>query len=210
METTNPIYFRNQPLGCTATIVALMYQEHQIAIPPTIAGLLCSAILSDTLMFRSPTCTMLDERMAKILAKTAGIDITEHAEAMFNAGAQLGERSPDELFHMDFKCFHAKNRSLAVSQITSVSGSELHALKSKMITYMTELLPSSGLDMMFLMMTNIIGESTELLFVGKRTEEIVAAAFGEPADEHSIVLSGVVSRKKQLMAPLMTAIEDFV
>ena len=210
VETTNPIYFRNQPLGCTATIVALMYQEHQIAIPPTIAGLLCSAILSDTLMFRSPTCTMLDERMAKILAKTAGIDITEHAEAMFNAGAQLGERSPDELFHMDFKCFHAKNRSLAVSQITSVSGSELHALKSKMISYMTELLPSSGLDMMFLMMTNIIGESTELLFVGKRTEEIVAAAFGEPADEHSIVLSGVVSRKKQLMAPLMTAIEDFV
>ncbi|MGN1030236.1 MAG: putative manganese-dependent inorganic diphosphatase, partial [Butyricicoccaceae bacterium] len=208
VETSNPIYFRNQPLGCTATIITLMYQENNVEIDPTTAGLLCSAILSDTLMFRSPTCTIVDQQIAKMLGKIAGIDITEHATAMFNAGSQLGDRSPDEIFHMDYKCYNTKIRSLAVAQITSVSPSELAQLKDKMIPYLKKLLPNSGLDMLFLMLTNIIGESTELLFVGKDTQEIVRSAFHTDCEENSVTLPGVVSRKKQMMSPLITAIDE--
>lgn len=208
VETSNPIYFRNEPLGCTCTIVALLYQEHHVEIEPQIAGLLCSAILSDTLMFRSPTCTLVDQQTAKMLAQIAGIDITEHATAMFNAGSRLGDRTPDEIFHMDYKRFTAEGKSLAVAQVTSVSQSELDGLKEIMIPYLQNLLPTSELDMLFLMLTNIIQQSTELLFVGAGTQEIVQAAFQKECAPNSITLPGVVSRKKQMMIPLISAIES--
>lgn len=208
VETSTPIYFRNEPLGCTCTIVALLYQENQVEIDPTTAGLLCSAILSDTLMFRSPTCTMIDQQVAKMLAKIAGLDITEHATAMFNAGSRLGDRTPDEIFHMDYKRYTAENKSLAVAQVTSVSQSELDRLKEQMIPYLQNLLPTSELDMLFLMLTNIIEESTELLFVGQGTEEVIRAAFHKDCQACSVFLPGVVSRKKQMMAPLIAAIEN--
>ena len=207
VETTNPIYFRNQPLGCTATIIAMMYQENGVEIEPTIAGLLCSAILSDTLMFRSPTCTAVDEHIARMLAKIAGIDIQTHATAMFNAGSRLGDKTPDEIFHIDCKRYQAGDKSLAVAQVTSVSGRELDGLKGKMISYLKDYLPASGLDMLFLMLTNIIDESTELIFAGQGAREIVQAAFGQACQEHSVSLPGVVSRKKQLMTALISAIE---
>lgn len=208
VETSNPIYFRNEPLGCTCTIIALLYQEHHIEIEPQIAGLLCSAILSDTLMFRSPTCTPVDQQTAQMLAQIAGIDITEHATAMFNAGSRLGDRTPDEIFHMDYKRFTAEGKSLAVAQVTSVSQSELDLLKEQMIPYLKNLLPTSGLDMLFLMLTNIIKEHTELLFVGPGTQEIVRTAFHTDCQPNSATLPGVVSRKKQMMIPLLAAIEN--
>lgn len=209
VETRSPIYFRNQPLGCTATIVTLMYEENDIEIEPTIAGLLCSAILSDTLMFRSPTCTIIDQTVAKKLAKIAGIDIMEHATAMFNAGSKLGNKSSDEIFHMDYKCFSSPTKNIAVAQVTSVSQSELTELKPRMLKYLKELLPNSGLDMLFLMETNIIEETTELLFVGKDARDSVMTAFPNiPAEENSLVLPGVVSRKKQMITPLMTALSE--
>ncbi len=207
VETANPIYFRNQPLGCTATIVTMMYQENNVEIPPTIAGLLCSAILSDTLMFRSPTCTVIDQTIAKMLAKIAGIDITEHATSMFNAGSKLGDKTPDEIFHTDYKRFTAEDKTLAVAQVTSVSQSELDRLEGEMIPYLTQLLPTSGLDMLFLMLTNIIGETTKLLFVGAGAKDYVEQAFHCEAGENSVYLPGVVSRKKQLMTPLLSAME---
>ena len=208
VETSNPIYFRNEPLGCTCTIVALLYQENHVEIDPTIAGLLCSAILSDTLMFRSPTCTIIDQQVAKMLAGIAGIDITEHATAMFNAGSRLGDRTPDEIFHMDYTRYTAENKTLAVAQVTSVSQSELDRLKEQMIPYLQNLLPTSELDMLFLMLTNIIEESTELLFVGHGAQDIVRAAFHKDCQPCSVTLPGVVSRKKQMMAPLISAIEN--
>ena len=207
VETVNPIYFRNQPLGCTATIITLMYQENGVEIEPQIAGLLCSAILSDTLMFRSPTCTPTDERIARSLAKIAGIDVEAHATAMFNAGSCLGDKTPDEIFHIDCKRYKAEMKSLAVAQVTSVSRRELARLREQMLPYMQSLLPSSGMDMLFLMLTNIIDESTELLFVGSGTRQVVQAAFGVVAETNSVVLPGMVSRKKQLMGPLITAID---
>lgn len=208
VETMNPIYFRNQPLGCTATIVTMMYDENGVAIEPWIAGLLCSAILSDTLMFRSPTCTPADEAAARRLADIAGIHIKRYAMSMFNAGSQLGNKTPDEIFHIDCKRFEAGTSSLMVCQVTSVSGKELSKLKDRMIPYMEELLPNSGAEMLFAMLTNIIEESTELLFVGKNAKAAVQAAFDQTPSASSVSLPGVVSRKKQIIGPLVTAIES--
>lgn len=207
VETMNPIYFRNQPLGCTATIITMMYLENVVKIEPTIAALLCSAILSDTLMFRSPTCTPADEKAARELAQIAGIDIEEHAMAMFNAGSRLGKKSPDEIFHLDCKSFRAEPYAITVSQVTSVSRRELQKVKEKLLPYMESLLPNSGADMLFLMLTNIIDESTELLFVGQGAKGFVESAFECETTANSVELPGVVSRKKQVLAPLIAAIE---
>ena len=208
VETNSPIYFRNQPLGCTATIITLMYRENRIEIEPTIAGLLCSAILSDTLMFRSPTCTPVDENIARELAEIAGIDIEEHAMAMFNAGSKLGRKTPDEIFHIDCKAFKVDQTGITVSQVTSVSRRELERVKEKMLPYMESLLPNSGADMLFLMLTNIIDRSTDLLFVGQGAKGTVESAFMKETADNSVILEGVVSRKKQVLAPLMTALEN--
>ncbi|WP_405357761.1 putative manganese-dependent inorganic diphosphatase [Ruminococcus sp.] len=208
VETNSPIYFRNQPLGCTATIITLMYRENRIDIEPTIAGLLCSAILSDTLMFRSPTCTPLDENIARELAQIAGIDVEEHAMAMFNAGSKLGKKTADEIFHIDCKAFKVDQTKITVSQVTSVSRRELERVKAKMLPYMESLLPNSGADMLFLMLTNIIDRSTELLFVGQGAKGTVESAFVKETTDNSVILEGVVSRKKQVLAPLMTALEN--
>ena len=160
VETSGPIYFRNQPLGCTATIITQMYHEKNIEIEPKIAGLLCSAILSDTLMFRSPTCTPLDRMAAEELAKIAGLNIREYASEMFRSSSRLRDRSMDELFHMDFKYFQVQDRKIAISQITSVSEDELSGIRDKMLEYMESCLKTSGLSMQFAMLTNIIEEKT--------------------------------------------------
>ncbi len=208
LETSNPIYFRNQPLGCTGTIVAQIYQENQVELDVQTAGLLCSAILSDTLMFRSPTCTAVDRHLAEMLAKIAGIDIKEYATAMFQAGSHLAGRSMEEMLHMDYKYFQAKNKKFAIAQITSVNQKELMELKPGMADYINNFLPASGLDMLFVMLTNIIEETTELLFAGAGSPELVKAAFHKDCDEFSVTLPGVVSRKKQLVSPIVTAITE--
>ena len=207
LETVSPVYFRNQPLGCTSTIIYQMYQEQGVEIPKEIAGLLLSAIISDTLMFRSPTCTPLDRMAAEELAKIVGLDIKQYATEMFRSSSRLLDRSMDELFHMDFKYFQAQNQKIAISQVTSVSENELSGIRDKMLEYMESCLASSGLSMLFAMLTNIIEEKTELLYVGKGAQQLVRAAFKTDCGEHSVVLPGVVSRKKQMVAPLVRAME---
>ena len=208
VETMNPIYFRNQPLGCTATIITMMYIENSIEIEPKIAALLCSAILSDTLMFRSPTCTLADESTARMLAVKAGVDIESLAAAMFSAGSKLKKKTPDDIFHIDCKTFKAEGVTLTVSQVTSVSAPELSKVKERMLPYMENLLPTSGADMLFMLLTNIIEEKSELLFVGASARAVVQAAFDAQPDANSVVLEGVVSRKKQVLGPLIKAIEE--
>ena len=207
LETFQPIMFRNQPVGCTATIMYEIYAEKYLEIPENIAGLLCAAILSDTLMFRSPTCTPLDRMAAEELAKIAGLDIKQYATEMFRSSSRLLDRSMDELFHMDFKYFQVQNQKIAISQVTSVSENELSGIRDKMLEYMESCLASSGLSMLFAMLTNIIEEKTELLYVGKGAQQLVRAAFKTDCGEHSVVLPGVVSRKKQMVAPLVGAME---
>lgn len=209
LETTSPIFFRNQPLGCTATIVAQLYQENKVDIDRQTAGLLCSAIISDTLLFRSPTCTPVDQSMAEKLASCAGIDMKKHAMEMFRVASQLSGRSMDEIIHMDLKYYQGQEWKIAVSQVNSVVQEELDHIRAEMLAYMHRYLPTSGMDMIFVMLTNIIDESTELLFVGLDAAELVSEAFQcECSSTETIRLPGVVSRKKQLLSPMLKALEN--
>ena len=159
LETIGPVYFRNQPVGCTATIIYQMYQESGVEVGPQMAGLLCSAIISDTLLFRSPTCTMVDQAAAEALARIAGIDMEEHAKEMFNAGSNLRGKSVEEICFQDFKVFNVKDIMFGVGQITSMNQDELDEVKGRLIPYLEEARKTQGLHMLYLMMTNILEES---------------------------------------------------
>ena len=208
LQMMAPVYFRNQPVGCTATILYQVYQEKNLTIEPNIAGLLCSAILSDTLMFRSPTCTAMDKAAAEKLAEIAGVKCEELASEMFAAGSNLKNKSPEEIFYQDFKKFELNKSSFGVGQITSVNADELTEIKKELLPYMEKALGSHGESMLFFMLTDIINESTELLFYGGDSKNVVSEAFHkEPQEgEQSVILPGVVSRKKQLIPSFMTAI----
>jgi len=213
VETMGPVFFRNQPLGCTATIIYQMYKEAGVTIENKIAGLLCSAIISDTLLFRSPTCTPVDKDAAMKLAAIAGIDVEQLANKMFAAGSKLKGKSDAEIFYQDFKRFTAGKIAFGVGQITSLNSDELNELKSRMLTYMDRAREDEKVDMMFFMLTNILTESTELICDGQGAKQLAGEAFhlgDEEMDreEYIISLPGVVSRKKQLVPGLMVATEQ--
>lgn len=207
IETVNPVYFRNQPVGCTSTIIYQMYQENNVEITPSIAGLLCSAILSDTLVYRSPTCTPLDKMAAESLAKIAGIEVEEYAKEMFAAGSNLRDKSAEEIFYQDFKKFKAGDVTFGVGQITSMSTDELENIKQKLIPYMEKAASLHGVQMIFFMLTDILGEATELLFQGEGVEEVVKEAFHVEEPDNSIYLKDFVSRKKQLIPAIVGTIQ---
>ena len=199
LETVGPVYFRNQPVGCTATIVYDMYKENGIVPNKTIASLLCSAIISDTLLFRSPTCTWLDRAAAEELAQIAEIDTRELADNMFQAGSNLRGKSAEEICFQDFKHFTVGDVKFGVGQINSMNTDELHEIKERLLPYLEKAANTHRLDMVYFMLTNIVEESTELLCYGKRAKEQVVEAFDLPPDTEDIHLEGVVSRKKQLI-----------
>lgn len=210
LETISPVFFRNQPLGCTSTIIYQMYQEQGVDIPKKIAGLLCSAIISDTLMFRSPTCTNLDRQAAEALAQIAEITIEEHAKGMFQAGSNFKAKSPEEIFYQDFKTFYAEDIEFGVGQLSAMSDEELQEVKKKLTPYLEQVQKERKLDMIYVMLTNILEESTELIFVGESAKEIAERAFhGHAVDRgDNLWLKGVVSRKKQLIPALMLALQE--
>lgn len=214
VQTMAPVFFRNQPLGCTATIVYQMYRESKVEIEPKIAGLLCSAIVSDTLLFRSPTCTPVDELAARELAGLAGLDIETYAMEMFGAGSNLKDKADEEIFYQDFKRFVVGKAQIGVGQITSLNGGELEALREKMLAYMERTQQRNGLDMVFFMLTNILTESTELICQGQGAIQLAAKAFhldieeAAQQEEPVLKLPGVVSRKKQLIPELVLAEQD--
>ena len=216
LETVSPVYFRNQPLGCTSTIIYQMYQEAGIKVEPKIAGLLCSAIVSDTLLFRSPTCTPVDEMAARALADIAGIDIEKYAMEMFSAGSNLKDKSDEEIFYQDFKRFTSGKVTIGVGQITSLNGGELDKLKGRMEAFMEKALENNGLNMIFFMLTNILTETTELICEGQGALQLAGKAFHQDIElleeeglkEPVLRLPGVVSRKKQLIPELMLAEQE--
>lgn len=208
IETMSPVFFRNQPLGCTATIVYQMFMESKIEIPEKIAGLLCSAILSDTLIFRSPTCTQIDREAAENLAQIAGIVPVEYAAKMFQAGSNLSIKSPEEIFYQDFKKFELEGVTLGVGQINSMTAKELEGIKEKMIPYVQKALAEHEVDMIYFMLTDIMEESTELLCAGIGAKELALKAFCLPADTEQIILKHVVSRKKQVIPALYIALQE--
>ncbi|MEY8412634.1 putative manganese-dependent inorganic diphosphatase [Lachnospiraceae bacterium 62-26] len=208
IETMGPVFFRNQPVGCTATIVCQMYEEYGVEITPTIAGLLCSAIISDTLLFRSPTCTKVDEKAAKKLAKLAGIELNQMAGEMFKAGSSLAGKSAKEICFQDFKQFTVNDVVFGVGQINSMNKDELKEIKSVLTPHLPEVLKSNGLQMVYFMLTDILDESTELLCVGNNAREYIIDAFDLNEDTDKVILKGVVSRKKQLIPTLVGTLQQ--
>ena len=216
IQTMSPVFFRNQPLGCTATIIYQMYQEAGIKVEPKIAGLLCSAIVSDTLLFRSPTCTPVDEMAARALADIAGFDIEKYAMELFSAGSYLKDKSDEEIFYQDFKRFTSGKVTIGVGQITSLNGGELDKLKGRMEAFMEKALENNGLNMIFFMLTNILTETTELICEGQGALQLAGKAFHQDIElleeeglkEPVLRLPGVVSRKKQLIPELMLAEQE--
>lgn len=208
IETMGPVYFRNQPVGCTATIVYQMYQENQVKVPKKIAGLLCSAIISDTLMFRSPTCTPLDETSARQLAEIAEIDIEMLAQAMFRAGSNLKGKTAEEICFLDFKQFTVNDTVFGVGQVNSMSGDELKEIKKKLLPHLEKARKNHSLNMIFFMLTNILTESSELICAGPESREKIISAFDLRTEMDELHLKGVVSRKKQLVPALVEALQQ--
>ena len=208
IETMGPVFFRNQPVGCTATIVYQMYQEAGIEPDPVNAALLCSAIISDTLMFRSPTCTPLDENTARKLAGLAGVEVENLAQEMFNAGSNLKGKSAEEICFLDFKQFTVNDTVFGVGQVNSMSADELKEIRKIVQPHLEKARSNHGLNMIFFMLTNIITESSELLCCGPEAREKILSAYDLPEDTETIMLKGVVSRKKQLVPTLVGALQQ--
>ena len=206
LETMAPVYFRNEPVGCTATIIYQIYREKGFDIPPNIAGLLCSAILSDTLVFRSPTCTMMDRMAAQALSEIAGIDCQAFGIEMFTDGSNLKDKTPEEIFYQDYKKFEFGDVSFGVGQINSMSGGELDEIEKRLRPYLEKSCKEHGLSMMFFMLTNIIEESTRLMCYGESADTLVQEAFGRSPQAGTVWLKDVVSRKKQLIPAFIEAI----
>ena len=208
IETMGPVFFRNQPVGCTATIVYQMYQENGVKVSSTTAGLLCAAIISDTLMFRSPTCTPLDEQSARKLAELAEVDIEMLAQAMFRAGSNLKGKTAEEICFLDFKQFTVSDMVFGVGQVNSMSEEELSEIKEKVLPHLEKARENHSLNMIFFMLTNIITESSELLCAGPEAREKLINAFDLRSEMEELHLKGVVSRKKQLVPALVEALQQ--
>ena len=209
LETSGPVYFRNQPVGCTATIITQMYDENGVEIPPKTAGLLLAAILSDTLVFRSPTCTPLDEATAKRLAKTAGVEINEFASEMFEAGEKLDGKTPEEVFLQDFKVFMCGDIRFGVAQGSYMTRKNLLAAENLLRPYLEEARNKQNVEDIYMLLTDVPKEESVVICSGRYAAEVLADGFEtQPAEDGSFTLPGVVSRKKQFIPALMTAYQE--
>lgn len=208
IETVTPVFFRNQPLGCTATIICQMYHENNIEITPKIAYLLCSAIISDTLIFKSPTCTAEDIKACRELADIAGINIEEHGMEMFNAGSNLSSKTAKEIIMQDYKKFSVNDIKIGVGQINTMSQAEIDNIRGKIENYIDKVIADGGVDMIYLLMTNIMTESSEVVFAGKSAGSVLANAFNVQVNGKSAVLEKIVSRKKQFFPAIMETLQQ--
>ena len=208
IETSSPAYFRNMPVGCTCTIVHMMYRENGVEIPKDIAGLMLSAILSDTLAFRSPTCTQVDRAAAEDLARICGEDIPTYADAMFEAGADLTGRTAEEVFHQDFKVFSRGNVKFGVGQGSYMTENSRKAAEKLVGPYLREAAQAEELPLVFYLFTDVKSSSSEILWSGEGADDIVARAFDVEPEGDIALLPGVVSRKKQVIPALMATLQS--
>lgn len=210
LETGMPVYFRNEPVGCTSTIIYSMFRENNVEIPQDIAGLMLSAILSDTLIFHSPTCTSVDRNAAEALAKIAGVDIPTYGRQMFEAGEDLSGKSAEDVLYTDFKEFALGEYKVSAGQGFYMSEKAFDEASQLISGILADIPARAGVDIVFYMVTSIPKQGTRLLFAGEGSEEIVQEAFGVkpvPADDthagvYSVFLPAIVSRKKQLIPPV--------
>lgn len=210
LETPMPIYFRNQPVGCTSTIVYMMYKENNIEIPKNIAGALCSAIISDTLLFRSPTCTQIDKDTCQKLASIAEINLEEYSQEMFKAGANLEDKSAEEIFLQDFKKFKVGSKYIGIGQINIMGKEFVDGVKAKLLPYLKDALSREQVDIIYFMLTDIFSEITYLIFTGEDSRDIIRFAYkNAEVGEEIAILKNVVSRKKQMVPSLINGISEF-
>ena len=205
IQTNNPIYFRNEPVGSTSTIVAKCFFESGIRPSRKAAGLLCGAIISDTLLFRSPTCTPQDQYICKKLAEIADINIEEFAKEMFKAGTSLKGKTVEQIFNSDFKPFTIEDTKVGIAQVNTMDIEGFMPLKEEMLNYMDQKAKEAGLEMVMLLLTDILNEGSEILVTGAKPE-IVEKAFKVTLKDKGAFLPGVLSRKKQVVPPITNAI----
>ncbi len=209
LETSGPVYFRNQPVGCTATIITQMYDENGVEIRPQIAGLLLAAILSDTLVFRSPTCTPVDVSTAHRLAKIAGVEIDAFASEMFEAGEKLDGKTPEEVFLQDFKVFMCGDVRFGVAQGSYMTRKNLKAAQQLLAPYLPEACGKQNVEDLYMLLTDVAKEESVVICTGRHADEMLRSGFEkEPEEDGSWVLPGVVSRKKQFIPALMSAYQE--
>ncbi len=209
LETSGPVYFRNQPVGCTATIITQMYDENGVEIRPQIAGLLLAAILSDTLVFRSPTCTPVDVSTAHRLAKIAGVEIDAFASEMFEAGEKLDGKTPEEVFLQDFKVFMCGDVRFGVAQGSYMTRKNLKAAQKLLTPYLPEACGKQNVEDLYMLLTDVPKEESVVICTGRHADEMLRSGFEkEPEEDGSWVLPGVVSRKKQFIPALMSAYQE--
>lgn len=204
IQTVGPLLFRGEPLGSTATIVTRMFEEQDVEMPSHIAGLLLGAVVSDTLLFKSPTCTPVDTKIAKKLAEIAGVDIQEFAMEMFKAGTSLVGKTVDEIFNQDFKKFSFDNLQVGIAQVNSMDIEGFLPYKKDMLDYMNKFAEDNNLEFTLLLLTDIINANSEI-FVGGPRPELVEKAFNVQLTDRQGTLEGVISRKKQVV-PAITAV----
>ena len=202
IQTGQPIRVRNEPVGSTNTIITAMYQEHGVVPPPKIAGLMAGAILSDTVMFKSPTCTRRDIAMAERLARFAKVSLEELGKELFSSGVSDG-KSAEELFKTDYKQFHISGQNIGVSQITSADAEHVLQRRDEFLAVMEAEKAKRGYDLVILMITDVLKEGSYLLYVG--SDETIQQAFGAKPENRQVFLPGVMSRKKQII-PMLTAL----
>ncbi len=207
IETSDPLYYRGEPVGCTNTILYKMYKENDIEIPENIAGLMLSAIVSDTLLFKSPTSTEEDEKIAHELAEIAGVDIEEYGLNMLKAGTSVGKLSEEEILEGDAKTYEFGDETLRIGQVNVVDIDDVMSRKDAFIQEMNRLSTDNGYDLYLLIITNILESSSHGLVVGS-SEDKIEEAFGEEINNHELELSGIVSRKKQIIPPLTKIYES--
>ena len=201
-----PLYARVEPVGCTATIILKLFKENGLTPSKETAGLMLSAIISDTLLFKSPTCTQCDAKAGKELAEIAGVDLKEYGLEMLKAGTALGDKSEAELLNMDMKIFEIDGEKIGVAQVNTVNEAEVLERKEKLLAEIDNIIAKEGLKFFMLAITNILTNDSAALISGDGND-VVEKAFGEKVDSNLVTLKGVVSRKKQIIPPLTKAIQ---
>ena len=206
IETGNPIYFRNEPVGCTCTVVAKIYQEQEVEISDKIAALLLSAILSDTVIFRSPTCTVDDKKIAKQLAKQLDVDIEEYGKELFKAGSVVNKLNPEELIQNDYKEYEFAGQTIGVGQIEVMDVEVVKPIKEEVLTAAKDLVEKNNYQFLVFMVTDILKEASLLLFTDA-AKEFIEASFEAEVKANEVYLPGVLSRKKQVIPVLSKELE---
>lgn len=205
-QTANPLYYRAEPVGCTSTIILKLYKEANVEVPKAIAGIMLSAIVSDTLLFKSPTCTSEDIAAAKELAVIADVDLEVYGLEMLKAGTNLGNKSADELIDLDAKSFPMADKNVRIAQVNTVDLAAVFARQEELTAAMQSANEANGYDLFVLVVTNILDSDSEILVVGEPKEKI-EAAFDVKLVNQRALLKGVVSRKKQVVPQITAAFQ---